>query len=84
MKVMEVILSDRMGRMDSATTDFDVVVVGAGLSGLVAARRLRQNGIRRIAVFEAAQRVGGRVLNQQVDADTVVEGGGQWAGPGQE
>ncbi|WP_459960250.1 flavin monoamine oxidase family protein [Nocardia sp. IFM 10818] len=64
--------------------DRDVVVVGAGLSGLAAARRLWQNGIRRIAVFEAANRVGGRVLNQRVDADTVVEGGGQWVGPGQD
>ncbi|MFI9503285.1 flavin monoamine oxidase family protein [Nocardia sp. NPDC052566] len=64
--------------------EFDVVVVGAGLSGLVAARRLWQRGIRRIVVFEAAKRVGGRVVNQRVDADTIVEGGGQWAGPSQD
>ena len=39
--------------------DFDVVVIGAGLAGLGAARALRDAG-RRCVVLEAAQRIGGR------------------------
>jgi monoamine oxidase len=38
-----------------------VVVVGAGLAGLTCARRLEQLGFR-VTVFEARDRVGGRVL----------------------
>jgi monoamine oxidase len=38
----------------------DVIVVGAGLAGLVAARQLRAAGLE-CALFEAADRVGGRV-----------------------
>jgi monoamine oxidase len=60
-----------------------IVIVGAGLSGLVAARRLARQGIP-VQVLEGSDRVGGRLLNQRVDADTVVEGGGQWVGPGQD
>ncbi|WP_051580987.1 flavin monoamine oxidase family protein [Pseudonocardia acaciae] len=62
----------------------EVAVVGAGLSGLVAARRLVQRGVRSVLVLEASDRVGGRVLNQRVDADTIVEAGGQFVGPGQD
>jgi len=58
-----------------------VLVVGAGLSGLVAAYRLRQAG-RRVVVAEAAGRLGGRLVNQRV-AGLVVDGGGAWVGPAQ-
>lgn len=40
-------------------TDTDVIVIGAGLAGLGAARALRKRGIRCI-VLEAASRIGGR------------------------
>lgn len=40
--------------------DTDVVVLGAGLAGLTAARRLSQGG-RDVVVVEARERVGGRV-----------------------
>ena len=60
---------------------FDVVVIGAGLSGLCAARRLRDAG-RSVAVVEARDRVGGRTLSQTLGTDTI-DLGGQWIGPSQ-
>lgn len=61
----------------------DVVVIGAGISGLTAARRLKQAG-RSVAVIEAGDRVGGRTMNLQVTDGVITEGGGQWVGPGQD
>ena len=63
--------------------DFDVVVVGAGLAGLTAARDLVAAG-RTVAVLEARDRVGGRLLNQPIGDGKVVESGGQWIGPTQD
>jgi monoamine oxidase len=39
----------------------DVVIVGAGVAGLAAARRLHEHGVR-VLVLEARQRIGGRVF----------------------
>jgi monoamine oxidase len=60
----------------------DVVVVGAGLAGLAAARRLKRRGAS-VAVLEARDRVGGRTLNHELGHGEVVEIGGQWVGPTQ-
>jgi monoamine oxidase len=59
--------------------DVDVVVVGAGLSGLAAARSLQRHGLR-VKVFEALDRVGGRVHSATV-ADAHVDLGGTFVGP---
>jgi monoamine oxidase len=40
-----------------------VAVVGGGLAGLIAARRLGQLGIKKVTLFEARKQVGGRVLS---------------------
>jgi monoamine oxidase len=63
--------------------DADVVIVGAGLAGLVAARSVIAAG-KRPLVVEARERVGGRLLNEEIGDDKVVEVGGQWIGPTQE
>lgn len=60
----------------------DVVVVGAGVAGLVAGRRLQEAG-RSVVVLEARDRVGGRTLNDTI-AGVTVEVGGQWVGPTQD
>ncbi|HTU13623.1 MAG TPA: flavin monoamine oxidase family protein [Solirubrobacterales bacterium] len=67
--------------MDSLETD--VVVVGAGLAGLSAARALAAQG-RSVAVLEARDRVGGRTVNEPIGDGKIVELGGQWVGPGQD
>ena len=61
----------------------DVTVVGAGFAGLCAARELQRRGLS-VVVLEARERVGGRVLNEDIGDGKVLEVGGQWVGPGQE
>jgi monoamine oxidase len=63
-----------------ATHESDVVVIGAGLAGLTAARELAARGAS-VVVVEARDRVGGRILNHELGDGKVVEVGGQWIGP---
>ena len=54
-----------------------VVVVGAGLAGLAAARRLVARG-HEVTVVEARDRVGGRTEGLVLADGTPLELGGQW------
>lgn len=63
------------------TIERDVVIVGAGPSGLTAARRLTQAG-KTVAVLEARDRVGGRTWSNVIDGQ-FFEIGGQWVSPDQ-
>src|SRR4051812_29097357 len=56
----------------------DVIIVGAGLSGLSAAREVLDAG-REPLVLEADDRVGGRILTEHVDG-IPLELGAQWVG----
>ena len=67
---------------DVASLTADVVVVGAGLAGLTAARRLTAAG-RRVVVLEARDRVGGRTVSAPLDGGHVADLGGTWIGPTQ-
>src|ERR1700682_2921607 len=60
-----------MRRMSDVTDATDVLVLGAGVSGLAAAARLAQAGCT-VRVLDARDRVGGRILTQR---------GGGWPVP---
>jgi len=65
-------------------TTHDVIVVGAGVTGLTAAWRLAEQGCD-VLVLEARDRVGGRLLTErhsQLD-EADFEAGGQWVSPDQ-
>lgn len=62
--------------------DTQVVVVGAGFSGLRAADKLTKRGIEVVAV-DARDRVGGRAHDVVSPAGGIIEVGGQWVGPTQ-
>lgn len=59
----------------------DVAIIGAGLSGLALAEQL-QDGQRRIAVFEARERSGGRILTYTLqDSKLTLDLGPTWLWP---
>ena len=63
------------------TRRVDVIVVGAGMSGLAAARALIRQG-KKVAILEARDRVGGRVKSGKLAGHTI-DLGGMWVGPSQ-
>lgn len=67
----------------AAPPEVDVVVVGAGIAGLVAARGLVKAG-RSVMVLEARDRVGGRTWSHEVAPGVIAELGGTWVGPTQD
>ncbi|WP_109510487.1 flavin monoamine oxidase family protein [Nocardioides speluncae] len=65
--------------MTGEPREADVIVVGAGLSGLVAAREVLRAGFEPL-VLEAADRVGGRILTEEPLPGVFLELGAQWIG----
>ncbi len=53
-----------------AFQETDVLIVGAGMAGLIAARALTEAG-KRIVILEARSRVGGRILTETVNGESI-------------
>ncbi|WP_197381785.1 flavin monoamine oxidase family protein [Mycolicibacterium mengxianglii] len=67
--------------VDNPAEVIDVIVIGAGLAGLVAARDLTDKGFQ-VAVLEGRNRVGGRTFAREIVSTTVkVDFGGTWVIP---
>lgn len=64
------------------TGDRSVIVIGAGLAGLAAARQLAATGAT-VTVLEARDRVGGRTERVSTADGFALDLGAQWIGPGQ-
>lgn len=58
----------------------DVIIIGAGISGMTSAKDLMQAGNQHFLVLEARDRVGGRTLNHNLAGGKFSEAGGQWIG----
>lgn len=61
----------------SVSADYDVVVIGAGFAGLVAARDLSQNSRHKVLIVEGRDRIGGRTWTAQAFGEDF-EMGGTW------
>jgi monoamine oxidase len=65
------------------TLEADVVIVGGGLSGLMAARELLADGWS-VILLEARERAGGRVYGLPLGDGSTSEGGAEFIGPTQD
>ncbi|KAE8727471.1 Polyamine oxidase 1 [Hibiscus syriacus] len=59
-----------------------VIIIGAGVSGLSAAKVLAENGIEDLLIFEASDRIGGRIRKEKFGDVSVELGAGWIAGVG--
>jgi monoamine oxidase len=64
------------GRTFAASADADVVIIGAGVAGLTAAKRLLEQG-RSVIVLEARNRIGGRAWTDTT-LGLPIDRGAQW------
>src|SRR5437899_670739 len=55
-----------------------VLVIGAGMAGIAAARRLQESGHASVIVLEARDRIGGRIHTEHRADGTVRERGANW------
>ncbi|XP_051146348.1 polyamine oxidase 1-like isoform X2 [Andrographis paniculata] len=63
-------------------TRCSVIIVGAGISGITAAKVLADNGVEDVVILEAEDRIGGRIRKEQFGGVTVELGAGWIAGVG--
>nr|GMC90713.1 polyamine oxidase 1 [Ipomoea batatas] len=64
------------------STRCSVIIVGAGISGIAAAKVLAENGVDDVVILEAADRIGGRIRKEEFGGVNVELGAGWIAGVG--
>ncbi|XP_022770109.1 polyamine oxidase 1-like [Durio zibethinus] len=67
--------------MDSPSSS-SVIIIGAGVSGISAAKVLAENGIEDLLILEASDRIGGRIRKEKFGGVSVELGAGWIAGVG--
>ena len=68
---------DVSGPVTGARAGAPLLVLGAGLSGLAAARRLKERGFTNVVVLEARDRIGGRIVTDRTTG-TPFDMGAAW------
>jgi NADPH-dependent 2,4-dienoyl-CoA reductase/sulfur reductase-like enzyme len=58
----------------ASNNEYDVIIIGAGFAGLIAARELSHRNLR-VLIIEARDRIGGRVFTAQIDNQLYELGG---------
>lgn len=61
------------------TTEADIVIIGAGLTGLALSYFLKSNGLK-ISIIEARDRLGGRIYTKHSKYSPPIELGATWVG----
>lgn len=54
-----------------------IIIIGAGVSGVAAATKLISNGFKKVTILEGGDRIGGRVYTIPYGAN-VLDIGAQW------
>ena len=66
-------------KVKNLAQQYDVIIVGAGLAGLSAAKELERLGRKRILLLEANNRIGGRAYVGEIGKEKVpIDYGGAW------
>jgi monoamine oxidase len=63
----------------SNNKNYDIIIIGAGLTGLALAYYLRNSG-KRLLIIEGRDRIGGRILTLKNDGEAPQEMGATWLG----
>ena len=77
--VLLVLFRDRLSlfRTDP-TIDTEVLILGAGMSGIIAAKTLQENGTSDFIILEAGPEIGGRMRKLEISPGVVIELGANW------
>lgn len=57
---------------------WDVIIVGAGIAGLATAEELAAQGVERVLIVEARDRVGGRIWTDTIGDNIPIDVGASW------
>lgn len=52
--------------MSMAETNCKIVIIGCGISGVAAAKKLVESGFKQVRILEATGRSGGRILTESL------------------